>query len=75
VKNNDSSDYFYQKIADLDLGQMFLIFNKILVSRSSKSVYWFKLEFNEELNEQVWKLYHTIEKPAFISFTGGNVRL
>jgi hypothetical protein len=54
---------------------MFLIFNKILVSRSSKSVYWFKLEMDEDLEETVWVLYHTIDKPAFISFTGGNVRL
>lgn len=53
---------------------MYLIYNKILVSRSSKSVYWFRMEPDDE-GERLWQLYHTIDKPAFISFTNGNVRM
>lgn len=75
VNGSNTSDFFYQRVTELDLGQMFLIYNKILVSRSSKSVYWFKMEVDDDTGERLWKLYHEIEAPAFISYTKGNVRL
>jgi hypothetical protein len=54
---------------------MFLIYNKVIVARSSKSVYFFREEEDEETGDKLWVQYHTIDKPAFISFTEGNVRL
>jgi hypothetical protein len=62
-------------MTDLDLGQMYLIYNKVLVSRSSKSVYFFKLVYDEEEEDRVWLLYRVIDVPGFISYTKGNVRM
>ena len=41
------AEYLYQDIFDKDLGQMFLIKETILVSRSSSEILFFKLVMDE----------------------------
>jgi len=54
---------------------MYLVYNQVLVSRSSKSVYFFKIEYDEEEEDRVWKLYNVIDIAGFISYTKGNIRM
>lgn len=54
---------------------MYLVYNKCLVSRSSKSVYFFKMEYDEEIEDRKWVLYREIDIPGFISYTKGNIRM
>jgi len=61
-------------MSDLDLGQMFLIYNKVLVTRSSKSIYFFKMEKDDD-GERHWVQYRVIDVAGYISYTNGNVRL
>jgi len=75
IKGNDMQDYFYERMTELDLGQMYLVYNKALITRSSSNIYFFKLEEDENTGDRKWKLYHTINKRGFIYYIRGNVRI
>ena len=60
VKDSDSSSYEFERMTDLDLGQMYLVFNTALITRSSSDIYFFKLEFDEAQNRRIWKQFHVI---------------
>ena len=57
-----------------ELGQMELIFNKVLIARSSGDILFFKIEKDEDNKEYKWVQYHEIELRGFIYFIKGNVR-
>ena len=59
------------KMTDLDLGTMYLIYNKALVSRTSSEVNFFKIDEEDGL----WKKYYTLPIRGFIYFIKGNVRV
>jgi hypothetical protein len=42
----------------MDLGQMVLIFDEVLVARSSGKILFFKQEYSDELETNKWVLYH-----------------
>ena len=42
------------KMTDLDLGTMFLVYNRALISRSSSEIVFFRIEDGE------WKKYYTL---------------
>ena len=70
--------YEQTEIAQKDLGQMFLIYNKIIISRSSQSIYFFKI--NEIIDEEkkvhrIWTLYHTIDISGFVTYTYNKERI
>ena len=54
--------YRHEKIIDLDLGQMELIFDLALVTRSSDKILFFKQEWNYEFEDYRWINYYTINK-------------
>jgi len=54
----DLSEQKVEKITDNDLGTMYLLFDQALVTRSSSSILFFKID--EET--QLWKQYHKFEK-------------
>ena len=54
---------------------MYLIYNKILVSRSSSEIVFFKLIIDELNGERLWFHYHTIPIRGFIYFMKGNSRV
>mmetsp|Transcript_801 Transcript_801/g.1008 ORF Transcript_801/g.1008 Transcript_801/m.1008 type:complete len:398 (-) Transcript_801:899-2092(-) len=75
INGSDSQDYLYDRMTELDLGQMYLVYNQALISRSSSDIYFFKIEFDEVKNRRVWKQYNVINKRGFIYYIRGNVRI
>jgi hypothetical protein len=67
--------YVVDDITDEDLGQMVLVYNKVLVIKSSGLILFFKQEFDEDLNRKKWVLYEEFEIRGFIYHIKGNVRL
>lgn len=60
-----------EKITEADLGSMYLLFEKSLITRSSSSILFFKL--SEETGH--WEEYHRIDKMrGQIYFIRGNIR-
>ena len=55
IKPDKMEDYVYDKMTDMDLGSMYLIYNKALVVRSSSTVLFFKQEWDEDLDVYKWK--------------------
>ena len=62
-------------MTDLDLGQMVLIYDQALVARSSGSIIFFKLEFDEDLERKKWVQYHEEHVRGLIYYTKGNIRI
>tara|TARA_B110000285_G_C15078108_1_gene591907 strand:+ start:162 stop:1631 length:1470 start_codon:yes stop_codon:yes gene_type:complete len=61
-----------EKITTDDLGTMYLLFDQALVTRSSSSILFFKID--EETGE--WKKFHTLPKTrGQIYFIRGNIRI
>lgn len=75
INGNDATDYCIDRITELDLGMMFLVFNKVLMTRSSKQILFFKIVQDEETKVRTWKQYHKIDIEGFISYTRGNIRV
>jgi hypothetical protein len=42
-------------MTDLDVGQMYLVYNQALVFRSSSEILFYKLKLNDVTNEREWK--------------------
>lgn len=74
INENDHTDYTVDKMTDLDLGQMVLIYNQSLISRSSGAIYFFKLKFDEDLERKKWVQYHEEDIRGLIYYTKGNIR-
>lgn len=69
------SDYRYERMTDLDLGQMVLFQGEALIARSSSRVLFFKQETDKVTKERAWKKYHEIRVRGFIYFIKGNIRI
>lgn len=67
--------YYYQKIFDKDLGQMFLINETALVARSSAQILFFRLYLDEFTGQKNWINYFTIEEGGNIYHIKGNKRI
>ena len=55
IKPDKSEDYLFDKMTDMDLGQMYLVYNKALIARSSSEVLFFKLVYDEFEEVRKWK--------------------
>jgi hypothetical protein len=76
VAADDAMDVQYEKMTDVDLGQMYLVNNKALIARSSSKVLFFKIFKDEEdPNKKEWKQYNELEVRGFIYFIKGNKRI
>jgi hypothetical protein len=75
IDGKDISKFFSDNITDEDLGQMVLVYNKILVIKSSGKILFMKMEYNEVLMRKQWKLYKEFEIRGFIYHIKGNIRL
>jgi len=62
-------------MTDMDLGQMYLIYNRALAVRSSSDILFFKLVWDEPSETMKWKNYETISARGFIYYIRGNVRI
>ena len=62
-------------MTEMDLGQMYLVYNQALIARSSSDILFFKLEFDEQSETRKWKIYNKIQARGFIYYIKGNVRI
>jgi len=54
---------------------MYLVYERMLIARSSGDILFFKLEKNEETGIEEWILFKQIEMRGFIYYIKGNVRI
>lgn len=69
------TEYRLEKMTDMDLGQMFLVYGAALVARSSSDILFFKQEVNDVTGVLEWKQYLVIPARGFIYYIKGNVRI
>ena len=65
-------------MTDMDLGQMYLVYNKALVARSSSSIVFFKKEYviaPGMEGKTTWNQYKILDHRGFLSFNKGNIRI
>jgi hypothetical protein len=62
-------------MTEMDLGQMYLVYNSALVARSSSDILFFKIEVDEDTEERVWRQYRMLERRGFIYYIKGNIRI
>lgn len=77
LKDDDPSkwEYQFEKMTDMDLGQMYLVYNQALIARSSSDILFFKQVWDEISETYKWKQYKVIEARGFIYYIKGNVRI
>ena len=62
-------------MTDLDVGQMYLVYNQALVFRSSSDILFYRLKLNDVTGEREWKQYNSISARGSIYYIKGNVRI
>ena len=75
IPANDPEKYSFDRMTEMDLGQMYLIYQQALVARSSSDILFFKIEVDEDTEERKWKMYKVINCRGFIYYIKGNVRI
>lgn len=77
AKNSDPNDWTWsvEKMTDSDLGQMYLIYNRALIARSSSNILFFKQTWDEVNEKWKWVQYNCIPARGFIYYIKGNVRI
>ena len=77
INGSKSNDYTFDRMTEMDLGQMYLIYNSALIARSSSDILFFKIEVDEDTEERTrkWKQYKMLEVRGFIYYIKGNVRI
>ena len=75
VDGDNADNYLFDRMTDMDLGQMYLVYNKALVARSSSDILFFKLVYDENSDCDKWKQYDVIHARGFIYYIKGNVRI
>ena len=80
VDAKDSSKYSFNRMTEMDIGQMYLIYNEALVTRSSSDILFFKVEEVEDpLTREIsreWKQYHILQNlRGFVYYIKGNIRI
>lgn len=76
ISAEDSLNTQIEKMTDMDLGQMFLINDRALITRSSSKILFFKQIPNDDDEGLLeWKLYQVLNIRGFIFFIKGNIRI
>jgi len=57
----EKEDYYYEKIYDKDLGKMFLVNGKALITQCSSQLLFFKLKLDEFTQERNWYNYWSLD--------------
>jgi hypothetical protein len=68
------ANYNLGKCTEQSLGDMYLVFNKCLVARSSQEIVFFKIVEDED-GKRSWKQHYTLQKKGFLYFIKGNIRI
>lgn len=75
ISVGDLTKFRYERMTELDLGQMILFKGEALIARSSSRVLFFKQVREQGTTKRSWKLYHQIRVRGFIYFIKGNIRI
>ena len=78
INGDNITELSYERMTEMDLGQMYLINNKALVVRSSSKILFFKIEEELDLNRKPvmkWMQYNMINARGSIYFIKGNKRI
>jgi hypothetical protein len=75
VNPSSLEKFRFERVTELDLGQMELLFDEALCIRSSGRIVFFKQVFDKDEEEMRWILYKTIKVRGFVYFIRGNVRI
>jgi hypothetical protein len=75
INPDNLEDFRFERMTEMDLGQMVLIYGEALVARSSSRVLFFRQEYDKVLCVTKWVLYHQIRARGMIFFIKGNVRI
>lgn len=70
----NSEQYTHERMTEMDLGQMYLVYNDALIARSSSDILFFKM-IKDEDGKRYWKQYHSLEVRGFIYYIKGNIRI
>jgi hypothetical protein len=62
-------------MTELDLGQMFLVYEQALVARCSSDILFFKIIKDDYTGEIKWIEYKKIKARGMIYYIKGNVRI
>ena len=57
-QSTENMHYKFEKITHRELGQMYLVYDKALVVRTSDSIMFFRQIFDNEKRSYFWKPYH-----------------
>jgi hypothetical protein len=55
IDADDCSKYVFDRMTDMDLGQMYLVYNQALIARSSSDILFFKLDYDENSETRKWR--------------------
>ena len=72
---DDIKDVVHSDCTDMSLGEMFLVFNKALISQSSQEILFFKLDKDDGEDDYTWKQYHSLQHKGTLYFIKGNIRI
>lgn len=77
IKDPEPKNWTYQldRMTEMDLGQMYLVYNQALIARSSSDILFFKQVYDDNTDTVKWKQYKVIEARGFIYYIKGNVRI
>ena len=75
IQPHDSKQYTMNKMTEMELGTMYLIYNKALAASTSDLVSFYKIVVDEEDGSRKWELYYSVAKRGFLYFIRGNVRI
>lgn len=75
MKPYNISEYRFEDIYDADLGQMMLIYGRVLIVRSASSILFFKQEYDAVEYKNYWIQYHELDIRGNIYFIKGNIRI
>ena len=75
INAESPQEYTLSKMTDLDVGQMYLVYNQALVFRSSSDILFYRLKKNEITGLREWVQYNSIAERGSIYYIKGNVRI
>lgn len=75
IKEEDLHDYDYdENMSENSVGEMFLIYNKILAVGESNDLVFYQIEEDEDKEIRKWVEYHSIPLRGSLQFIKGNRR-
>ena len=75
MKCSNMDEVRYEDIVDGELGQMQLVYGKVLIATASSQILFFKQEYDPVEEKTSWVEYHSIDVRGNIYYIKGNIRI